>query len=84
MTTTEALDALTAEIPDRTFTVQKGATHSVYSTGNNGRHFSYVLFVQPGFDGNKCQMLANPDGFEKPVADILALAKQVATTPNEE
>jgi hypothetical protein len=79
MTTTEALDALTAEIPGRSLSAQ--IWEKRYAEGNG---FSFTVAVHPGFDGETCQLFADPDGFEKPVADVLALAKQVAATPNEE
>jgi hypothetical protein len=83
MTIAQAIEQLTGVIPDRTVTVNKQIGRFVKS------HLpftmiAYTITVHPGFDGEKCQQVLNKDGFDKPVADIIALAKQVAATPNEE
>jgi hypothetical protein len=84
MTTTEALDQLSAAMPDRTVSAHKEATHHRKSFTPAYRSEQYVIFVQPGFDGEKCQLFTHLEGFDKPVADCLALAKSVAATENNE
>lgn len=85
MTTTEAIDALVAADPSRTFNVEKSVfSHAKTEYAPQRTVFEYSVTAIPGYNGNSGQRISSKDGFDKPVADFIALAKQIPATKNDE
>ena len=86
MTTSEAIALLVAADPGRTFIVNKSLGYHAPGQFRAVRTdvLDFNVSAVPGYDGSRCQLFSSKEGFDKPVADFVALAKSVEATENKE